>query len=404
MRMQKGLCIELNDEYSIFIGPNGEFVHGKPARETAVGEESYFYPKQEVAAKKRKAAKPVWAPVVAFLAVAVLFLSVLLPEQEAFAYIQVQVNPGVELGIDEQYEVVSIRELNEDGRMLIEELGEWEHHSLGEVLDEVVDLSLKASTDEIVITTVADDVDQIADAAVVDSVMAISAKVMAGDVAVRLKEASKKQWRASIEKSVPVGQLISDSKKLQNSSTDKESIMDSEEKPAKVNDKQNKADKPDEKQRETKGKDKKTPAVNEKTVPPGQEKRKETPAAEKGIPNPPGQEKRNENPGQNNKDATPAADKPEAAGKQDKAQEKVDEKEKGKTAAPGQQKEKDENAEGNDKSKENPSNAKESKKKPKPAITGPQNSKGKSTLNENKPSVIEKNDSNGNNANGNKGN
>lgn len=404
MRMQKGLCIELNDENSVFIGQNGEFVHGKPARETAVGEESYFYPKQAAATMKRKSGKPFLAPVLAMLAVAVLFLSVLLPEQEAFAYVQVQVNPGVELGIDETYEVVSIRELNSDGRALIEELGEWEHHSLDEVLEEVVALSMKASTEEIVITTVADDVDQIADEEVVESVMAISAKVVAGNVAVRLKEASKKQWRTSIEKSVPVGQLISDSKKIMNSQLDEQAITDSEEKPAKVSDKQNNSNKAEEKHLKTENETPETPEVNEKAVPPGQEKRQATPAVENGNLNPPGQEKRSEVPGQNKKDTAPGADKAEAVENKDKAKEKVDDKEKATTTAPGQQKKKDEHAEASVKVKEGSSKSTEKKEKPKPALTGPQNVKGKSALDGNKPAANDKTGTNSNNGNGIKGN
>ncbi|WP_033543666.1 anti-sigma-I factor RsgI family protein, partial [Planococcus sp. CAU13] len=215
MKMQKGLCIELNDEFSIFLAPNGEFVQGKPVRETAVGEQGYFYPKQAMAVKKTRMIKPVWAPVFAALAVAVLFLSVLLPKQEAFAYIQVQVNPGIELGIDDEYEVISVRGLNADGRELISEIGAWKHHQLEEVLNRVIELSLETETDEITITTVADEEEKVDDEALMKSVTAISTKVVAENITVRLKEASKKQWRTSVEKKVPVGHLINHSEKLE---------------------------------------------------------------------------------------------------------------------------------------------------------------------------------------------
>lgn len=375
MRMQKGLCIELNEEYSVFIGPSGGFVHGTPARDSAVGEESYFYPKQDVGAKRRKAIKPIWAPIAAAVAVTILFLSVLLPRHEAFAYVQIQVNPGIELGIDENYEVVSMRELNEDGLELIGELGEWKHYSLDEVLDKVIDLSMKDGTDEIVITTVADDEDEIADEAVVNSVMAISAKVMAGNVAVRLKEASKKQWRASVEKSVPVGQLISDSKSLKNDQSEKKTTDKSDDKPVNVKEKQTNVDKPTKKESESGEKQPKTPANKEKATPAGQEKRQETPAAEKGKLIPSGQDKRNELPGQNKNNASPESNKPKAEKEKDKDED----------ATPGQQKMKDEDTGDKEKAKrnENSSIAKDNKEKPKPGIAGPQNVKGKNALQEN---------------------
>ncbi|MCM3610646.1 hypothetical protein M4S82_05235 [Planococcus sp. MERTA32b] len=382
MRMQKGLCIELNGDSSVFLGQNGEFVQGRPAGDIAVGEEGVFYPIQYAAVKKRTSKKPLWAPVTAALAVAVLFLSVLLPEQEAFAYVQIQVNPGVELGINEECDVVSIRELNADGRELIGELGEWKNHPLKEVLDEVIVLSMSSSTDEIVITTVADDKDQIADKAVVNSVMAISAKAMAKNVTVKLKEASKTQWRTSVEKSVPVGQLISNSQDLKDDEAEEKPVKEKIEQPLKVKEKPgafnkpnekdlkpeeksgNEAGKPEDKEekagRKDNNQDENSPSGKEKEVPAGQEKRKETPAAEKGNPNPPGQEKRKEAPGQNKKD-----DSNKAGAPPDKKEE-----------APGQQKKKDKG--GPDKGKVKPS--KEKKERSKPEKSGPKNSNGKDNL------------------------
>lgn len=373
MRMQKGLCIELNEEYSVFIGPNGEFVHGTPARITAVGEESYFYPKQEVPAKKRKAINPVWAPITAAAAVAVLFLSVLLPRQEAFAYVQVQVNPGIELGIDETYDVISMRELNEDGLELIGELGEWKHHPLDEILDEVVGLAMEETTDEIVITTVADEEDEIADEAVVKSIMAISAKAMAGNVTVKLKEASRKQWRTSVEKSVPVGQLISDSKSIKNDKPEKQTIKKPAEKPLKVKEKKAVSGQPKEtesqSEKQVPKKDQK-PVNKEKSVPAGQEKRQETPAAENGKLIPTGQDKRTEVPGQ-----TKQKDNPESAKPEEKKAEAQQEKE----VAPVPQKKKDETGGNKEKAtgKEDSSPANGIKNPPEPGIAGPQNSNGK---------------------------
>lgn len=389
MRMQKGLCIEFNGESSVFMGKNGEFVQGRPAGEIAVGEEGLFYPAKLASTNKRKTSKPVWAPVTAALAVAVLFLSVLMPRQEAFAYVQVQVNPGIELGIDEDYEVVSIRELNSDGLVLIGELGEWEHHPLEEVLDRVIELSMKATTDEIVITTVADEEDEVADEEVVNSVMAISAKAMSKNVTVKLKEASKKQWRTSVEKSVPVGQLINTSQNLKNDKAEEKPAKDINDKEFNVKDNQSanekqvekelkaaeKAEKKEEipKNKEQKVKDKgekakekkadakikNIPSGKEKEVPPGQEKRKETPAAEKGAPDPPGQEKRNEAPGQIKKEANVNSDGVPVK--------------KEKKEAPGQQKK--ENNSGTDKGKS--SKAQNNNEKTKPAVSGQQNSKVK---------------------------
>lgn len=334
MGMQKGLCIELNGSSSVFIGPNGEFVHGTPAREIAVGEETYFYPKQISTVREKRMIKPIWASVAASFAVALLFLSVLLPKQEAYAYVQVQVNPGIELGIDENYKVISVRELNDDGYDLISAMAEWQDQPLDIVLENVVQLSLKGATEVITITTVADKDDAIADDAIVDAVMAISSKVLAGDIAVQLKDASRDEWRTSIENNVPAGQLVKDSKKLTNEEQEEPIQGDKKEKaPFKESDSDDnpppKEMKPDSNLKE---KSEEPASSDTKATPPGQEQRKQNPAAEKGKNQPPGQEKRNEVPGQKKKDDQKGKAQPQEG--------------KGKDTAPGQQKKSEDKNEG----------------------------------------------------------
>lgn len=334
MGMQKGLCIELNGSSSVFIGPNGEFVHGTPAREIAVGEETYFYPKQISTVREKRMIKPIWASVAASFAVALLFLSVLLPKQEAYAYVQVQVNPGIELGIDENYKVISVRELNDDGYDLISAMAEWQDQPLDIVLENVVQLSLKGATEVITITTVADKDDAIADDAIVDAVMAISSKVLAGDIAVQLKDASRDEWRTSIENNVPAGQLVKDSKKLTNEEQEEPIQRDKKEKaPFKESDSDDnpppKEMKPDSNLKE---KSEEPASSDTKATPPGQEQRKQNPAAEKGKNQPPGQEKRNEVPEQKKKDDQKGKAQPQEG--------------KGKDTAPGQQKKSEDKSEG----------------------------------------------------------
>lgn len=380
MRMQKGLCVELNETGSVFIGPNGEFVHGTPVREISVGEECYFYPKQVSEVRKQRAIKPIWVSLAASFAVALLFLSVLLPEQEAYAYVQIQVNPGIELGIDENYRVISIRELNDDGYDLISAMGEWKKHPLEDVLDDVIRLSLKAATDEIIITTIADTDDAIADEAFLNAVMAISSKVLAGNVTVQLKDASRAEWRTSIENNVPTGQLIKDSKKLTNNGLEEPPIQKKKiEEPSTIDsdadDIYNKEVKPEDNRKE---KVEEPPLSDKKGTPPGQEQRKQTPAAEKGKANPPGQEKRNEVPGQNKKNDQKGNEQPN--------------KDKGKETAPGQQKKSEDKDEGKGSGNGNgngpPPKNDNAKDKPKSSNSNPsEKNKNKDTNKDKKPST-----------------
>ncbi|MGI2327385.1 anti-sigma-I factor RsgI family protein [Planococcus sp. YIM B11945] len=202
MHMQKGICIEVKGNRSIFLTADGEFIPGTAVNETAVGEEGYFRP---LASEKTIFWKPIWVPLVAVLAVLAIVFSIVAPSGEAYAYVQLQINPGVEIGVNEKCQVISIRELNPDGHEVIGKLEGWKNQPLDTVLQRIIDLSLTGSTEEMTITTVAG---ENANSSLENMVMAISADALKNNVNVHLKKATKEQWRKSVKENVPVGQFI----------------------------------------------------------------------------------------------------------------------------------------------------------------------------------------------------
>lgn len=211
MQRQSGICIELNQDRSIFLMKDGQFVTGTPVGKTSIGEEAKFYPFEKKTLIRRQ---PIIAPVVAAIAALALFMSVLVsPAEEAFGYVQIQINPGIELGVNEQHEVVSIRELNSDGEKLIHQLGDWKDSSLPEILNRVIGLAVTEKTKDITITAVEEEGKEIE-----DSIKKVAAEVSSStdneNMAIHLKAATKKQWRQSKEKHVPVGKLIEESETL----------------------------------------------------------------------------------------------------------------------------------------------------------------------------------------------
>lgn len=206
MKMQKGICVESKGNRSIYLTGDGQFLAGRAVQQIRIGEEGYFYEEQRKAKIKWQ---PIWVPATAAFAVLLLFLSVLLPSDEAFAYVQVEINPGVELGFNEEYRVISVRDLNADGEILIDKLGEWKNHSLDEVLAKVIALSVNDKTEEVTITTVGASANSEAKKPVEKVVTAAAASaVVASNVDIHLKKATRKQWRESVKESVPVGQKI----------------------------------------------------------------------------------------------------------------------------------------------------------------------------------------------------
>lgn len=274
MRRQLGICIELNDDRSIFLMKDGRIVKGRPVGKPLLGEEVFF----DLADKKTAIYRqPVMAPLTAAIAAVALFVSVLVfPAEEAFGYVQVQINPGIELGINDDYEVVSIRELNSDGQHLIEKLGVWENDSLHVVLNRVFELAVTEQTKQITITAVEENENK-TDESIKKVVLAVSSDVKNEQVAIQLKRATKEQWRHSKENQVPVGQLINkvETLEIQQSPKVNDSDQEKEEMPTKENKLEN------ERKTESNIKDinkkakENKPVVGPKQNPPAAQKKKE---------------------------------------------------------------------------------------------------------------------------------
>lgn len=283
MRIQSGICIELNHDRSIFLMKNGQFVTGTPASNTSIGEETIFYPFEK---KPMVRWQPIIAPIIAAVAALALFLSVwAFPTEEAFGYVQIQINPGVELGINEQHEVVSIRELNSDGQRLIHQLGEWENRPLSAILNRMIKLAFTEKTKDITITAVEEDGNQL-EASIKKIAFSISAGGDIEKVAIHLKVATKKQWRQSKEEQVPVGKLIEKSETLKKEQQPDAKSLESEPKKKPVQKEQKEISEPTmpDTQKETNNKNinesnsqKELKPTNKKeATPPEVEKKKET--------------------------------------------------------------------------------------------------------------------------------
>ena len=201
---QSGICMELQQNHSVFLLENGRFVSGTPIGNPTIGEVSSFYPTPKSTIRWQ----PVMAPLIAGAAACMLFLSaIVFPTEEAYSYVQVEINPGIELGINQQYEVISVRELNKDGHDLIHQMGKWENNSLQEVVNRVFELAITPNTKQITVTAV-EESNRNKKQSIKKVILAASSKIQTDQIAIQMKQATKEQWRDSKEKQVPVGKLI----------------------------------------------------------------------------------------------------------------------------------------------------------------------------------------------------
>ncbi|MBT2581776.1 hypothetical protein [Planococcus sp. ISL-109] len=138
----------------------------------------------------------------------------MMPEQEAYGYVQVESNPGIELAVDNEWHVISLRELNVDGQQLIEQLDAWENGTLADVLENVLALSINDDTEQVTITTVQERGDTKTFSTVEQITLAALTANAGRTLHIHLREASKEQWRQANKQQVPVGQFAENSRTL----------------------------------------------------------------------------------------------------------------------------------------------------------------------------------------------
>ncbi|KZE38315.1 hypothetical protein AV656_05200 [Bhargavaea cecembensis] len=127
MNKIKGIIVDQDKEDVVILTPDGRFIKGE-AQGREIGSETHVSPVGTNSRLKLSAARKPAALAVLLAAVMLIFLSALfLPFREpALAFIQLEVNPAVEIGIDSDGKVRELTPLNDDGSVLIRKFGDWD--------------------------------------------------------------------------------------------------------------------------------------------------------------------------------------------------------------------------------------------------------------------------------------
>ncbi|MBT2217387.1 anti-sigma factor domain-containing protein [Virgibacillus dakarensis] len=149
--MKKGIVMEKHRQYTIIMTGNGLFLKAKPVGDASIGTEVafeileankrylfFFRPKEKVKNSFR------------VIAVTCLLLLFAVPfyfiagSGKTYAYVNVDINPSVELEIDDQLHVRSVKALNDDAKILVEKLSDYKNKSLEEMVALIMDNSEKS--------------------------------------------------------------------------------------------------------------------------------------------------------------------------------------------------------------------------------------------------------------------
>ena len=135
--MRKGVILEVDDLFITCMTAEGEFMRSlKLQQDYQVGEEIHFIPMEVERVKKPNFLERLIRTKgrAASLAVAmILIVTVLVPmyqSRQVYAYMSIDVNPSIEMELNDKLKVINMKAYNEDGEKVIEKLTNWKQQAV----------------------------------------------------------------------------------------------------------------------------------------------------------------------------------------------------------------------------------------------------------------------------------
>ena len=147
--MKKGIIMEIKRDILVMMTPEGEFLTGRkqPDQQYAIGEEIPFFPLRTESAKVKPIRKWNWkvstSLLTALVVIIALFSSTVLQNNRAYAYVSVDINPSMELTLNNEKHVINIKPYNDDAKVLLKSLNDWENDEVSHVTERIFLLSEK---------------------------------------------------------------------------------------------------------------------------------------------------------------------------------------------------------------------------------------------------------------------
>ncbi|MFJ8266158.1 anti-sigma factor domain-containing protein [Peribacillus asahii] len=158
--MKKGIVLSVTKRHITLLTPEGEFVRrNRDNGVYEIGDEVTIIPVERTIKIFPISSKKI-AVIGTFASACLLFFSIIAvqPSTHVSAYMTIDVNPSVEIGVDDDLDVIELKGLNDEGKRVVKELGVWENKELSTVTENIVAKTkelgyLKGSTQKIVVST-----------------------------------------------------------------------------------------------------------------------------------------------------------------------------------------------------------------------------------------------------------
>ncbi|WP_462409056.1 anti-sigma factor domain-containing protein [Neobacillus sp. Marseille-QA0830] len=165
--MKKGIVMQIDGAFLTLLTPEGEFLRARKQKQPyEIGEEILFFPIETKTYKpsfvsRFKLNKPIW---IITVAVFIIFTGSAFPvyqSNKAYAYMSIDVNPSIEIGVNKKMQVIEVTGFNKEGKKVVSRLMDWKKRDVsvvtGKIIDEIKAEGYLENKKEIVISTVVPD-------------------------------------------------------------------------------------------------------------------------------------------------------------------------------------------------------------------------------------------------------
>jgi hypothetical protein len=307
--MKKGIIMEIDDAFLTLLTPEGEFLRTKKQDQIyTIGEEIHFFPIAAIQTRKSLfllknifKARSVWAVMAALFILLGSFLP-LHQNNKAYAYMSIDANSSIELGVNKKMQVVKLTGFNKEGKEVISKLDDWKKEDVSEITQSILEEMKRADQLEnnqpVIISTVrAKEQDQQSEKELQKNIDEIKASAGKEELELTVLNATQEDRKQAHNLGISTGKYQEG--QYQSRQKEKQKKKSKNQKPNAVPSSHNVVNPP--------GQQKKI--SNENTVAvPGEVKKAVSPIVSVGKATPPGQLKKTENqwkqkPGNNNQQA-----------------------------------------------------------------------------------------------------
>jgi hypothetical protein len=221
--VKKGVILEINERVLTLLTPEGEFLQAKKAEiPYEIGQEIYFTPLENEHKFKALSLAFLKKRSIALATLALLvFVATMVPfakSNEVYAYMSIDVNPSIELGVNKNLQVVELKSFNESGKGIIEQLDHWKKEDIQTVTDRILFLLQEEYLDEqgevIVGTIHTGEVTEGADKRLAKVISNIKTKVEKEKADFISIEATPKERKQAEQKGITAGKYVEEKEQL----------------------------------------------------------------------------------------------------------------------------------------------------------------------------------------------